>query len=263
MAEAVIKRARITLSDGVTDLTCEQAIDHLMDLMPNRAGRLGMLLDLAASATGVKEGGLIKQAIDRILQQLNSMASLMPDASSPGVIVDVVKGLKQRLDHSAIPTSWKAPIGGELDALVERGTSGGKRNAANNKPVLENGSKPMHDKTGEQTTFKPGEIIFEEGEIGELAYLVIEDEVEIFRATGDRERVLATLDRGEIIGEMSLIDQSPRMASARALSELKLSIITRDSLQNRLDRLEESDRVLWRLIAVLVSRIRGQAQSPE
>ena len=53
------------------------------------------------------------------------------------------------------------------------------------------------------------------------------------------------------------------MASARALSDLELSIISRDSLKNRLDRLEENDKVLRRLIAVLVSRIRGQAQSPE
>lgn len=74
---------------------------------------------------------------------------------------------------------------------------------------------------------------------------------------------LATLDRGEIIGEMSLIDNAPRMASARALSDLEMSIISRKSLQKRLDRLEESDRVLRRLIAVLVSRIRGQSQSPE
>jgi CRP-like cAMP-binding protein len=75
--------------------------------------------------------------------------------------------------------------------------------------------------------------------------------------------VQATLDRGEIIGEMSLIDNARRMASARALSDTELSIISRDSLRNRLDRLEKSDRVLRRLIAVLVSRIRGEAQSPE
>jgi CRP-like cAMP-binding protein len=75
--------------------------------------------------------------------------------------------------------------------------------------------------------------------------------------------VQATLDRGEIIGEMSLIDNARRMASARALSDTELAIISRDSLQNRLDRLEKSDRVLRRLIAVLVSRIRGEAQSPE
>ena len=35
------------------------------------------------------------------------------------------------------------------------------------------------------------------------------------------------------------------------------------SLQQRLDRLDESDRVLRRLIDVLVTRIRGQAESPE
>ena len=121
----------------------------------------------------------------------------------------------------------------------------------------------MTDKTGERLMFKPGDIIFEEGDIGDMAYLIINGEVEIFRSSGNRERVLATLDRGEIIGEMSLIDNSPRMASARSLTDLELSTISRDSLQQRLERLEENDRVLRRLIAVLVSRIRGQAQSPE
>ena len=125
------------------------------------------------------------------------------------------------------------------------------------------GPKDMNDPTGERKSFSTGDIIFEEGEVGDMAYLIISGEVEIFRTSGNKERVLATLDRGEIIGEMSLIDNAPRMALARALSDLELSVISRKSLQNRLDRLEESDRVLRRLIAVLVSRIRGQAQSPE
>jgi CRP-like cAMP-binding protein len=265
MCEAIVKRARITLSDGENDLTSEQAIDNIMDLMPNRAVRLGFLLDLTASATGSKETQLIKQAIDRIMQQLNFMASLVPDASGQKIVLDVVKGLKRRLNHQDVPDDWKAPIAGELDVLAERSSGGGKGKPkkAKNAYVMDGGAKDMNDKTGEQITFETGDILFEEGEMGEVAYLIISGEVEIFRSSGNRERVLATLDRGEIIGEMSLIDNSPRMASARALSDLKLSIISRTSLQNRLDRLEENDRVLRRLIAVLVSRIRGQAQSPE
>ena len=265
MCEAVVKRARITLSVDENDLTFEQAIDNIMDLMPNRAVRLGFLLELAVSPTANKEIGLVKQAIDRILHQLNLMASLVPDAFSPGKIKAVVKGLKRRLDHKEIPEEWKAPIAGELDSLVNRNTGGGngKAKKANKKYVVDDGSKDMTDKTGERLMFKPGDIIFEEGDIGDMAYLIINGEVEIFRSSGNRERVLATLDRGEIIGEMSLIDNSPRMASARSLTDLELSTISRDSLQQRLERLEENDRVLRRLIAVLVSRIRGQAQSPE
>ena len=95
-----------------------------------------------------------------------------------------------------------------------------------------------------------------------MAYLIISGEVEIFRKSGNQERVLATLGRGEIIGEMSLIDNAHRVAFARAMSDCQVSLITHTSLQQRLDRLEENDRVLRRLITVLVSRIRGQAKSP-
>jgi CRP-like cAMP-binding protein len=109
---------------------------------------------------------------------------------------------------------------------------------------------------------RAGELLFEEGEVGELAFLIISGAVEIFRKSGNQERVLATLGRGEMIGEMSLIDNQPRIASARALQDTEVRVISRDSLQQRLARLEQTDRVLRRLIAVLVSRIRGQAQSP-
>ena len=55
MSEALIKRARITLSSGDDNLTFEQAIDSLIDLMPNRAVRLGFLLDLGLSSSGKRK----------------------------------------------------------------------------------------------------------------------------------------------------------------------------------------------------------------
>jgi len=76
--------------------------------------------------------------------------------------------------------------------------------------------------------------------------------------SGNQEQMLATVGRGEIIGEMSLIDSQPHVASARALSDTEVSVISRQSFQQRLDRLEKSDRVLRRLIGVLVDRLRGQ-----
>ncbi len=127
---------------------------------------------------------------------------------------------------------------------------------------MKDGSVNKNDQTGERISVAGGEMVFEEGDAGDMAYLIISGEVEIFRKSGNQERVLATLGRGEIIGEMSLIDNAPRMASARAMSDSQFSIITHSSLQQRLDRLEDNDRVLRRLITVLVSRIRGQAESP-
>ena len=265
MSAAVIGRARITLSKGENDLSVEQAIDHLLDLLPNRAVRLGFLLDLAASPLGEKEGDVIRQALERITQQLSFLASLMPAAEGPEKVALVVEKLKRRLDNDSLPEDWRQGLSASLDELVQRATGGGKKvpKKGTSKYTVDGGKKDMSDPTGERQEIKVGELLFEEGDFGEVAYLVVSGEVEIFRSSGNQERVLATVGRGEIIGEMSLIDNRPRVASARALSDTQVSLISRQSLQQRLDRLEKSDRVLRRLIGVLVDRIRGQASSPE
>jgi len=265
MCDAVIKRARMTLKSGANDLTFEQGIDHLMDLMPNRAVRLGFLLDLAASPSGRKEREMVGQALDRILLQLGCMASLIPDTSGPGAVARVVEKLKRRVDADDMPDDRKRNVTAALDELAARKRVSGKgaSKGSTHKYAMKDGSLTMNDQTGDRKSVAGGEMIFGEGEIGEMAYLIISGEVEIFRKSGNRERVLATLGRGEIIGEMSLVDNAPRVASARALSDCQFTIISGASLQQRLDRLEENDRVLRRLISVLVSRIRGQAESPE
>ena len=264
MGAAVVGRARITLTKGESDLSAEQAIDHLLDLMPNRAVRLGFLLDLAASALFEKEGDVIQQALDRISQQLSFLASLMPDAESPEKVALVVEKLKRRLDNDSLPEDWRQGLSASLDELVQRAKGGGKKvpKKGTNKYTVDVGKKDMSGPTSEHQEIKAGELIFEENEFDEVAYLVVSGEVEIFRSSGNQEHVLATVGRGEIIGEMSLIDSQPHVASARALSDTEVSLISRQSFQQRLDRLEESDRVLRRLIGVLVDRLRGQASTP-
>jgi len=264
MGAAVVGRARITLTKDESDLSAEQAIDHLLDLMPNRAVRLGFLLDLAASALFEKEGDVIQQALDRISQQLSFLASLMHDTESPEKVALVVEKLKRRLDNDSLPEDWRQGLSASLDELVQRAKGGGKKvpKKGTNKYTVDVGKKDMSGPTSEHQEIKAGELIFEENEFDEVAYLVVSGEVEIFRSSGNQEHVLATVGRGEIIGEMSLIDSQPHVASARALSDTEVSLISRQSFQQRLDRLEESDRVLRRLIGVLVDRLRGQASTP-
>ena len=260
MGAAVVGRARITLTKGEGDLSAEQAIDHLLDLMPNRAVRLGFLLDLAASALFEKEGDVIQQALDRISQQLSFLASLMHDAESPEKVALVVEKLKRRLDNDSLPEDWRQGLSASLDELVQRAKGGGKKvpKKGTNKYTVDVGKKDMSGPTSYHHQIKAGELIFEENEFDEVAYLVVSGEVEIFRSSGNQEQMLATVGRGEIIGEMSLIDSQPHVASARALSDTEVSLISRQSFQQRLDRLEKSDRVLRRLIGVLVDRLRGQ-----
>ena len=117
--------------------------------------------------------------------------------------------------------------------------------------------------TPDHDAYAVGDTLFEEGEPGDQAYLVKSGEVEIVRKIGNEELVLARLGRGEIFGEMSLIDNQPRMATARISEEAELAVITRENIESRLDRVAQSDMVIRRLIDVFVTRIRGEARLHE
>ncbi len=68
-----------------------------------------------------------------------------------------------------------------------------------------------------------GEVIFEEGSTGDLMFVILEGEIEILKsAQAGSAKVLSTLGKGEFFGEMALIDDSPRSASAVAKTDSKL-----------------------------------------
>ena len=66
-----------------------------------------------------------------------------------------------------------------------------------------------------------GEAIFRTYEMGSEMYVVLEGEVELTIGS----QVLETLGPGEPFGEMALIDQSPRTATAIAKTPCKLAVI--------------------------------------
>jgi len=69
----------------------------------------------------------------------------------------------------------------------------------------------------------PGEFLFREGDKGEKMYVLLEGEVDIF--LGDF--VLETAGPGALLGEMALIDDSPRTAHAVAKTPARLAQIDR------------------------------------
>jgi len=77
----------------------------------------------------------------------------------------------------------------------------------------------------EKRTFKPGQVIFTEGEEGEEAFMVESGKVEIAKKQGAAELVLTTIDVGEMIGEMALVDPAPRSATARAMKPTTVIVI--------------------------------------
>lgn len=74
--------------------------------------------------------------------------------------------------------------------------------------------------------YKQGDLIFRQGYPADDAYIVHEGEVEIFNEESDGlEKQLAILKSGEMFGEMGILDDAPRNASARAHTDCVLQIM--------------------------------------
>jgi len=77
-------------------------------------------------------------------------------------------------------------------------------------------------KKGYTVELKAGEYVFREGELGTEMYIINEGKVEILNQIGDEEQVLAVLEKGDFFGEMSVLEDLPRAASARAATDIRL-----------------------------------------
>jgi CRP-like cAMP-binding protein len=67
-----------------------------------------------------------------------------------------------------------------------------------------------------------GEYVFREGDLGTEMFIIHEGQVAILKRIGGEERQLAVLEKGDFFGEMSLLEDLPRAASARALADSQL-----------------------------------------
>ena len=71
-------------------------------------------------------------------------------------------------------------------------------------------------------TFQRGDIIIEEGARGSSAYVILSGAVEVLKKSRKKEVAVATLGEGKVFGEMGLIEDRPRSATIRAISEVKV-----------------------------------------
>ena len=102
-------------------------------------------------------------------------------------------------------------------------------------------------------TYSAGATIFGEGDRGGHAYLIERGRVRISANRHGSEFPIAMLGPGELFGEMALIDNERRSATATALDETEVVAISRDQLQ---EKIEKADPVLALLIRVILKRFR-------
>ncbi len=76
--------------------------------------------------------------------------------------------------------------------------------------------------------------IFRERETAEQAFLLVSGTVEIIKNTDDGEVVIGTLGEGALFGEMALIDNVPRITSARAVGTVRMKVVTREMINKQI-----------------------------
>lgn len=84
-------------------------------------------------------------------------------------------------------------------------------------------------------TLSAGDLLIEQDSAGNEMYIVMSGELEVSRRQAGQESVLATRGRGDVVGEMALLEQEPRSASVRAIKESRLLVIDRTAFTTLLD----------------------------
>ena len=105
--------------------------------------------------------------------------------------------------------------------------------------------------------YRDKQILIREGDIQQRIFWILAGEVYVTRRMGDKYKVLATLGKGELIGEMSFFDKSVRSATVIAKGDVHAVEFTKE---NFADIYAASPMWTRRLLVALARRIHLMAQ---
>ncbi len=93
--------------------------------------------------------------------------------------------------------------------------------------------------TSERLEFPPGELVCQQGERGDAAYIVLQGEADVFVETPDGPVRVARLGRNDIIGEIAILCDVPRTATVIASTPLVTLRISKDAFFNLVTQFPE------------------------
>ncbi len=105
----------------------------------------------------------------------------------------------------------------------------------------------------ETKRFPAGAKIFGEGDRGNMAFLVESGRVEISRQADDRKMLLGEIQAGGLFGEMALINDKPRMATATAAEETTCFLVAVEVFQ---EKLGQANALLKALLLSFIQHVR-------
>ena len=103
------------------------------------------------------------------------------------------------------------------------------------------------------THFAEGQILFRDGDPADRVFRLISGAVDIFRELDGEPILLGTIGAGQFIGEMGVVENRPRSATACAASEVEVEILTPTEF---FDQIASSPRTARELIRRLSQRLR-------
>jgi CRP/FNR family transcriptional regulator, cyclic AMP receptor protein len=101
--------------------------------------------------------------------------------------------------------------------------------------------------------FSKGAVVFQEGDKRAFMCIIHKGQVNILKESGQDHKLIASIGPGKIFGEMSVVDGSPRSASAVASEETALMILTGQAFNRILDEKPRLGAKILQKIAVIMS----------
>jgi len=105
-----------------------------------------------------------------------------------------------------------------------------------------------------KTKVANGTVLFKEGDKGDEAYLIISGQIQLRKnVLSEYPQNVATLGSGDVVGEMALFDNRPRLAEAMVSEDAEVFIIPRGEFSERLAGMHP---VMRRILQIMVARVR-------
>ena len=209
-----------------------RGVDH--DLGTLTAG--AVVGEMAASSGGLRASTIVAETAVRLVG-LSSVAFGRLVEEQPAVGAVVTEEAARRLRH--------AQLVDHLTAVF---------------PDMDPEGLAEIERAVEWVTLDAGEVLFRQGDTGDAAYLVVSGRLRVAVADRDgSERVAADVGRGELVGEMALVDDSPRNATVYAARDTDLARVPGEVL---LDLIHRYPRAMLFVARTVIDRARRPSVGP-
>ena len=104
---------------------------------------------------------------------------------------------------------------------------------------------------------KKGEILIKEGDKSNEIFWLLQGELVVIKMLQEREVVLNHIKEGGLVGELSFLDQKPRSATVRALTDCQLHVLEYKDYQKML---AEQPKWMKKILITLVNKVRSLSE---